>query len=891
MRNVRATLGRSWVGRWWAGSTLAASAGRLRTRLGLDDVDIGVEDRWRALVLLAVSALCALLIVDYARAPEDALIVGDIAPRTVKAPFTFTYADHAAHERQRDEARQASLPVYLHRADLVDERIAQIAQAFDAGRESLVRLGGNTGPDGPHPPQLTEELRLHVVEAFLEPLRVQLPESDVVALMDSGFSPKAEQLARELTDGVMRDQLIVGAKDQLPPDRRPLRIIHLAGGEQREETMSADGDIRTPEEARQRIGLSRLESNVPSGPEANAAASLARALVTPNLQHEALESAKRSEAAANSVPLPMRTVKRGQILLRTGEVVTQSDLDVYRALQEHRGETDLAMELLAITLFLALLFASLYHFASTWLAGFTTRVRDVASVGALLVLTAMFARGVAASSEGVAQVVGWEAEPRSVWFLVPLAGAAMLVRLLLGVQWTVVFTVAASIVCGLVMEQQALLVAYFVISGVAAASAVEHTRERIAVVRAGAVVGVVNAVAVLLIHLVQLYVVEGELSLATTIRPFWSMIFAFAGGITSAFLVLGLVPVFESVGFVTDYRLMELANLNHPLLRQLMLRAPGSYHHSVIVGTLAEAGCQAIGANALLAKVAAYFHDIGKARQPQYFVENQQNGINKHATLDPYTSAHIIIAHVTDGGRMAKEHALPQPIVDNIYMHHGTGILQYFYAAAASQAADPDAIDPDAFRYPGPKPNTREAGVIMLADKVEAATRTLKVPDEHNIRSMISRIVNSVVADGQFTECPLTFEEIHTIAETFATVLVGIYHQRVEYPHTADLSRASAGQGAAIAPADAPTLPPTAPEAPVDEPSGDKGGIPEPAAITLDLTPNQRALAAACRPQTSQHTNRPDGSGPGPWAADGDDAADVVDYEALDFLPRGEVGE
>jgi putative nucleotidyltransferase with HDIG domain len=307
---------------------------------------------------------------------------------------------------------------------------------------------------------------------------------------------------------------------------------------------------------------------------------------------------------------------------------------------------------------------------------------------------------------------------------------------------------------------------------------------------------------------------------------------------------------------------MELANLNHPLLRQLMLRAPGSYHHSVIVGTLAEAGAAAIGANSLLAKVASYFHDIGKAPKPQYFVENQKGGINKHMALDPFTSAHVIISHVVDGGRMAKEHALPQPIIDNIYMHHGTGILQYFYAAACSQVGDPSTIDEAAFRYPGPKPNTREAGVIMLADKVEAATRTLKVPDEHNIRTMIGRIVQSVITDGQLSECPLTFEEIDKISETFVAVLVGIYHQRIEYPQTADLSRAAAG------------------------------GHPAEGTNTLELNTQPLQAAAATRPQSGpQSQQRALGAEPVPGQdaaaeLEADDDSDVVDYESLDYLPR-----
>ncbi len=857
-------------------------------RLGFDKLRINGDD-WRLLlVLVSVCLACAVLVVDFARAPGDSLQPGDVAPRTVKAPFEFAYADHGAHERAREQASEAAPPVFVHRLDLFSERRQRIATAFAAGRQRLKQLTGAEGP----PPPLGQELQLLVSQAFLDPLRVELPENDVVILAKGGFSPEAEALSEQLLDTAMRDRLVVLNRDAFPPDRRPLVLIEVGEGERSERQVTDPSTVVLPEQARQQVSLGMLASDVEANAETNAAAAVARALVTANMTFDPLQTAERRETAAAAVALAVERVKRGQILFRAGDTLTGDHIEVYAALQEHQGDQDLLLELFAISLFLCLLFMSLYHFGSSYLPGFSTRVRDVTAVGALVVLTGLLARVTVASSEGIATLIGFEAEPRSVWFLVPVAGTVMLVRLLLGIPWTVVFTVAVSAVCGLVMELQALPMMFFVISGVAAASAVEHTRERIAVVRAGVMIGVVNAITVLVIHFVQLYVVEGELSMATTMRPVWTMSFAFMGGVLSSFLVLGMIPAFEALGFVTDYRLLELANLNHPLLRQLMLRAPGSYHHSVIVGTLAEAGADKIGANALVAKVASYFHDIGKSLKPQYFVENQQ-GVSKHSGLDPHTSAHIIISHVTDGGRMAKEHSLPRPIVDNIAMHHGTGILQYFYAAARAQADDPDAVDEGAFRYPGPKPSTREAGVIMLADKVEAATRTLRMPDEHNIRAMISRIVNSVIADGQFSECPLTLQEIHTIADTFVSVLLGIYHQRIEYPETADLSNAPSAGEVEIAAED---------EAKKPAKPKHRGGPtpPKHATITLDLAPRPQVAEV---PQSSQTTPSPpvqrqdvaidDDQTPEPaegatFAGARDEEEDAVDYEAVDFLPRGD---
>lgn len=840
------------------------AAMRALRRLGVDELNVGRSELERLLVLLVVCTLSALVVVDYARTPGDVLKPGDVAPRTVKAPFTFRYAEQEGYEAARAEAADAALPVYVYRADLADELRDRLELAFGAGTEALGNALARRAAEGSAPPEAQPAAPAHVLElleepdrrtireSFVAPLRVRIPDDDVHALLDVGFADEHLVLAQALLEQAMAN-LILADRDALPPDRRPFRVIELRSGDRTPSVISDYDKVLTPPEARQQVSIGVLESKRDASRAGDASAALARALVRPNLTFDPLQTEEARRQAAAAVELEVETVKRGAILFRAGDTLTPSAIQVYAALQEHHGDKDLAMEVFAITLFLLLLLGSLYHFASQYLGGLSNRVRDTAAVGGLLVFTALLARVTVASADQWATLVGFEAEAQSVWFLVPVAGGAMLVRLLVGVSWTVVFSVGAAALCGLVMELQALPVIFFLISAVAAAGAVEHTRERIAVLRAGAFVGLVNAAAVLVIHLVQLFVVEGELSLATTMRPFWSMTFAFLGGIASSFLVLGLVPLFEAAGFVTDYRLMELANLNHPLLRQIMLRSPGSYHHSVIVASLSEAACEAIGANALSAKVACYFHDIGKSLKPASFVENQRDGHNKHEALDPHTSAQIIISHVTEGARLAREHNLPKPIVDNIYMHHGTGILQFFYAKARAQAEDPDQVDAAAFRYPGPKPDTREAGVIMLADKIEAATRTIKVPDEDNIRAMISRIVSSVIADGQFTECPLTFQEIHTVTDTFVAALMGIYHQRIEYPQTRDLSRSGAKT-----------------EAPAAAPK--KGRTPpRHAVITLDLVPSGQAPGSRTEGEEVKAKEPTE-----------------IDYEAVKHLPGGD---
>ena len=246
-------------------------------------------------------------------------------------------------------------------------------------------------------------------------------------------------------------------------------------------------------------------------------------------------------------------------------------------------------------------------------------------------------------------------------------------------------------------------------------------------------------------------------------------------------MALGLVPLFEAFGFVTDFKMLELANLNHPLLRQLFLRAPGTYHHSMTMAQLSEAAAEAIGANALHTRVACYYHDVGKSLQPHFFIENQR-GINPHDSLRPHQSARVIITHVTDGIALGEQYDLPKPIMDAIWTHHGTSLVKYFYIKALEEAAEGEVVDEADFRYPGRLPDTKEAGIIFLADRVEAACRSIKDPSEQDFNDMIQKLVNGALTDGQLEECPLTIQEITTVIRVFSTSLLGIYHHRIAYP-------------------------------------------------------------------------------------------------------------
>ena len=269
------------------------------------------------------------------------------------------------------------------------------------------------------------------------------------------------------------------------------------------------------------------------------------------------------------------------------------------------------------------------------------------------------------------------------------------------------------------------------------------------------------------------------------------------GGMLASALCSMLLPALETLFKVTtDIRLLELSNFNAPLLRRLAVEAPGTYHHSLMVATLAEAAAEAIGANPLLARVGAYYHDIGKLLKPEYFVENQAYGGNKHEDLSPSMSCLIISSHVKDGLHFARSAGLPQRISDMIPQHHGTRIMTFFYQKAKEAAdADRSKLSEADFRYPGPRPRSREAGIMMMADSVEAASRTLgEAPAPAQIRGMIDRLADSVIGDHQFDECDLTFRDVKLIKESFFKILAGIFHHRIEYPGY-DFKRTGDGSG------------------------------------------------------------------------------------------------
>ncbi len=323
----------------------------------------------------------------------------------------------------------------------------------------------------------------------------------------------------------------------------------------------------------------------------------------------------------------------------------------------------------------------------------------------------------------------------------------------------------------------------FYISAIVSTIFLVNVRRRSQIIRAGFVVGSFQVITWLFIQ---------DFRILNDVNPY---IILFINGVVCGIVVVGVLPVFEYIfGRVTNISLLELSDFNSPVLKRLMLEAPGTYHHSLIVGNLSEAACEAVGANALLARIGAYYHDIGKIEKAEYFSENQNLGVSKHEDLAPSMSKLVIINHVKEGASLAKRYRLNPRIIDFIAQHHGTSLVYYFYRRALENGKEDQEVSEQGFRYPGPKPKSKETAIVLLADSVEAATRALKETTPNKIEQEVYQIINNKFIDGQLDECELTLKDLEKISRIFIRLLTSIYHVRVTYPKTnrADNHRKSA---------------------------------------------------------------------------------------------------
>ncbi len=740
---------------------------------------------WASLIVL--STLFALFLFPSILTQVPDYQIGDVAETSVKASHDFLIENREQTDRNRAEAARHSLAVYdfdRSHSDLVN----RVKEAFAFARKrhnELLEPGEQekpaveNAPWAEPPPEEIQALR----DRFFSVLDIATDQSLFNALMDNRFSTEIEEsvtplLARLLTSGIVanRERLLAQAE-------KGGIILHdiYAHKETRIEDLTRFHDLET---ASAFVGDQEADLADKIGPEAaRAAVQLTTALLQPNTTFNQRETELRKETVRNQVKPTYFMIKKGEMLVREGERIGPAHLEKLEGEFRSRDRMDMRGRIPAMAVLIGLFFTVMYLVGFRGLKVLMEDRRELLFTVITLLGIFIFAWTYRFVADEVARGFQFMSS-RSLLYAMPVACSGMFLSIFQGLAAATSFSLIISVLVAFICGGQVSLFIYFFLGSLVAAYGVRRCTERGTLIKAGLKVSLINAVLALCIEMIygSLYSVEVLIAVSA----------GFAGGILTAIIATGFLPLIEmSFGFTTDIKLLELSSLDQPLLRRLLVQAPGTYHHSVIISNLVEATAQAVNANPLLAKVCAYYHDIGKLKKPLYFIENQKAGENKHEKLAPSMSSLVLIAHVKDGVELARRQGLGKEIIDTIQQHHGTGLINYFYKKAQERAelkmGKGSKVKEEDFRYPGPKPQTKEAGLVMLADMVEAASRSLSEPTPSRIQGTVHKMINQAFSDGQLDECELTLKDLHEIAKSFNKTLVGIFHQRIKYPDAGEL--------------------------------------------------------------------------------------------------------
>ena len=710
----------------------------------------------------------------------------------LKAGRDYEVLDEARTHAYREEARRKVLPVFDYDPSVqagvtralreAFEEMQAVAEAFKVEKVKEDPNGAQPGKKKSETPgeaplvQRLKEERLR----FEQHVPLGDSEDDFVVLAQAGFSRELEQAALLLVEHAYNARL-VGSREELGRVDEAGITMRVLGGTSESTWGTAAPRVMDLKEAQ--AELDRFAS-VPGNllPEASqvlrrAVLRLAKRQLRPNITINRAETEARRVAAYEAVKPAVASIKKGQRVIGDGELINESHLLIVRGMRAQTDDLDVLQLQVGGAGVVALLILALWLFHHAAFRRFRPTQKDAAFMG-LWVLAQLGSQHLWVNVADAVHDRYPGIPVEALYFLFPVAAGTMLVRFVLDQELALFFAPISAVLSGVLLGNSLSFGVFTLVASLVAADRVTRARDRAGIFRAGLVTGGAAFFAVLSLNLA-----EGK---GVGVDGLMSSSFAFLGcAFVLPMVVMAFTPLVEvAFGYASDIKLLELANLNHPALKELVLQAPGTYHHSIIMGSLVEAAAESIGANALLARSCAYYHDIGKGRNPAFFGENLK-GENPHDQLAPAMSAVIIKRHVTEGLEMARQFKLPRRVADAIPMHHGTRLVGYFFHKAQKEQEgreNPQPIDDAVYRYPGPKPQFREAALVMIADAVEASSRSMTEPTTDKLRSLVQRLVNMIFSEGQLDECDLTLKDLHLISESFVRTLEGIYHARPVYP-------------------------------------------------------------------------------------------------------------
>jgi len=744
----------------------------------------------RLLLVAGVALLIALILSPRLISRVPRYNEGDFAIGNLRAPYDLSVIDEEATAEAKKQALANSRLIYEYDPGVLSRTLDRLNLAFQEMRKlfaPLEEIEKKKLKEKEKAKKLAEAnitVKKALVEArpnFQTQLGVELSTDQFQLLIDQKFAEPIAQQAGSLLEMVY-SRYVTFDKDEVmrvfsqEEQDGGSRIKVLVRGKQEEIKLDRPDQVISPKQAESALRdlAKKLLQTEPAALRA-LIVKVAVAQIKPNMVFDANNTEEARHRAVDSVLPVTYSLKKNQLIIGDGQRVERQVKVVLDYLRESSAPTGRVKTLLGLFL---LSFATLL--ITFWLTDINTphfviTDRDVAVLGLLLVVTLASLRFTDWFSDRLLdQFSGLPSY--FVLFMFPIAAPTMLVRFLMRYEVALVFAVVMTVFTALAFQAPVHYLALALIASVVGAHTMADVSRRGQVVRGGMWVGLATMGGAYVMA-----ILGQELSMNSMVYTPMAGMF---GGVVSGVLVVGLAPFFEYVfGYMTNISLLELANYEQPLLKRIAQMAPGTFHHSITISTLGEAAAEAIGANALLVRVGAMYHDLGKSFKPQYFVENQVEKNHHDEIKTPEDSARIIMAHVIEGAKFAREENLPQAIIDFIEQHHGTRKIEYFLAMARRREAEGGApVDEAVFTYPGPKPQSRETAILMICDIIEARSRTLEDRNEKTVREMIREMIDKLVAEGQFDECGITLGDLKHITDALVGVLVGIKHKRIAYP-------------------------------------------------------------------------------------------------------------
>ena len=502
--------------------------------------------------------------------------------------------------------------------------------------------------------------------------------------------------------------------------------------------------------------------------------SLARRLIRANLTENKGDTERLKKLLLNNLTPRYFKLKKGDMVAKKGDLATAEQAEIIRALNLHYLTNPKYPQIIGTFLIVLLTLGLCFRLMRQHQPASMNSFRQPLLLAILVLVTLLFAQLILLMGRALTTIYIFVPDT-SFNYLVPGALTAMLAGILFSFEIAVFLGFAASLCLAIMLDNSLSYFLFAVIGSFVASIPLQNYQSRFSIWQQGLRISAINVVVLGVLNLLEQNPLTWQLG--------WNLGAAALNGMGVAFLVATLLPVIEKLfDITTDLRLLEFSNMNHPALKELSVRAPGTYHHSIVVGNLSESAAEGIQANPLLVRVASYYHDLGKMLCPLYFIENQGKK-NYHDDLPAHTSARIIINHIKDGVEIARRYKLGKAITDIIAQHHGQSLVRFFFHKAQDERGElGDPVDENDFRYPGPKPQTKEAGLVMVADVTEAATRSLSDPSPETIRKMVQTLATRIYSDGQLDQSGMTFNDLNYIEKTFTKMLISIHHHRIAYP-------------------------------------------------------------------------------------------------------------